>query len=153
MCLSWQTSISVHTDSHTHTMIGTLTNIHECTSELFQLLFVSSSNSQKPQDQFEGKKLTSKVDFGHVLIIKRKFNPNEYNTRKDKYKPQWFMRLLCRTYRVNAPEVWKAEIEPLSFGHVGQTIAQSVFMLSCSLVQMFGKSLRLVEMTNPRTFF
>lgn len=26
-------------------------------------------------------------------------------------------------------------------------------MLSCSLVQMFGKSLRLVEMTNPRTFF
>lgn len=72
------------TQTHTHTMIGTLTNIHECTSELFQLLFVSSSNSQKPQDQFEGKKLIFKVDFGHVLIIKRKFNPNEYNTRKDK---------------------------------------------------------------------
>lgn len=54
---------------------------------------------------------------------------------------------------VEPTEVWKAEIEPLSFGHVGQTIAQSVFMLSCSLVQMFGKSLRLVEMTNPRTFF
>lgn len=69
---------------HTHTLIGTLTSIHECTSELFQLLFVSSSNSQKSQDQFEGKKLISKVHFGHVLIIKRKFNPNEYNTRKDK---------------------------------------------------------------------
>lgn len=88
-----------HRLTHTHTIIGTLTNIHECTSELFRLLFVSSSNSQKPQDQFEGKKLIFKVDFGHVLIIKRKFNPNEYNTRKD--KSYWFMRLLCRT----APEV------------------------------------------------